>query len=453
MSAAFLKGYNFKELESLGVKREIYAFHPPPMAWELLAEIDFETFGHALADPNSYVFVGDKSAYGLRDAPLLWQFRAICRFKKGGYVATRHDVCCFVLRDAISHKLRAILTLHVDDILATAELKVLEELRTMLALEFGELELHINEFRHFGVDIRRTTGQITMSQSEYLKDLKPMPVPTRIAKITTITPTEVTAFRALVSAVAWVGVTSPQALSSASLLQGALPLPTYDDVNKLNTNLAQLIATYKPLLYKVIPKPWRILDLGDSAFANSNKYSQNGFLLFVTNASANELCGQFAMLDFKSGKSKRVATSTMHAEALSAVSGIESATFLQTYLLEIEVPGLSSLQLLEPEKHPQLIPIVLAPDCNDLYDVLSSAAQAGISNKHLALYVAALREFRSVGRVQSFVWIDTRDMLANGLTKMLESGEVPLEDLDYFLETTVWNPKHAYQWNRMWCAA
>ena len=124
-----------------------------------------------------------------------------------------------------------------------------------------------------------------------------------------------------------------------------------------------------------------------------------------------------------------------------------------TLAIKNQKDGDEDLQLLEPEKHPQLIPIVLATDCNDLYDVLSSAAQAGISNKHLALYVAALREFRSVGRVQSFVWIDTRDMLANGLTKMLESGEVPLENLDYFLETTVWNPKHAYQWNRMWCAA
>ena len=96
---------------------------------------------------------------------------------------------------------------------------------------------------------------------------------------------------------------------------------------------------------------------------------------------------------------------------------------------------------------------MLCTDCHDLYDVITAAAQAGITNKHLGLYVAAVREFKSVGRIQSFVWLDTRDMLANCLTKMEDSGELPLEDLDNFLKVATWSPKQAYQWNRIFVSA
>ena len=159
----------------------------------------------------------------------------------------------------------------------------------------------------------------------------------------------------------------------------------------------------------------------------------------------------FRLLDFKSNKSKRVATSTLHAEALGSINGLEASTYLQSYILEITKPTLTALQLLTPENNKELVPIIAITDCNDLQDVLIAPAQPASSTKHLALYIAAIREFCSTGRVQAFVWIDTRDMLANSLTKLKEDGTTEAELLPS-LQTFVWKLKHAYTWNTTWCA-
>ena len=281
--------------------------------------------------------------------------------------------------------------------------------------------------------------------------MKPIEISTRCLKTAECTSEKATEFRALVSAIAWVGVTSPLALTSASLLQGCLPTPTWGDVVKLNTNLAQLKEVYTPLIYQFIPPPHRLLSVGDSSFANSGKYSQNGFITVLCNASEQHLAGAICLLDFKSNKSKRVATSTLHAEALASINGLESTTHLQSYFLELQKPGLSAMDLLAPETHSELIPIVAVTDCNDLHDSLIAPVQPTSSNKHLALYIAAIREFKATGRVQAFSWIDTRDMVANSLTKLKEDGTAELE-INAVLSTATWNLAHAYKWNSTWCA-
>ena len=264
---------------------------------------------------------------------------------------------------------------------------------------FGELSLDLgtNGFKHFGVDILQnsTFDKVTASQANYIKDLHVIELPVRCLKTAKCPPDKVTEYRALVSAIAWVGVTSPYALTSASLLQGCLPEPTWGDIVKLNTNLEQLKVEYMPLQYMPIPGPFRILSVSDSSFGNSGKYSQNGFVTLICSASDTQICGKFCILDFKSNKSKRVATSTLHAEALACIFGLESTTYVQTYLLELERPDLNSLQILYPEACTEMIPITALTDCCDLHDSLIAAAQPTSANKHLALYIAAVREFRT----------------------------------------------------------
>jgi hypothetical protein len=109
------------------------------------------------------------------------------------------------------------------------------------------------------------------------------------------------------------------------------------------------------------------------------------------------------------------------------------------------------MQLLTPEGNAELLPIIAVTDCNDLQDTLIAPAQPASSTKHLALYIAAIREFCAPGRVQAFVWIDTRDMLANSLTKLKEDGTTENELLPA-LQTFNWKLKHAYKWNSTWCA-
>ena len=455
VSVAFLKGFTFDELALMGNKRKPVAFVPCADVWNILAELAPSEFGHVTANPSEWVYELQKAAYGLRDAPLLWHLKAIEVLKSLGYRSMLHDSCTFVLRDPKTQELQAVLTLHVDDFLMASTESVALQLQEQLSKTFGTLTLDRADkgFRHFGVDVLqdRKLNTVTASQEKYVADLKPIEIPNRCLKTAECTSEKATEFRALVSAIAWVGVTSSLALTSASLLQGCLPTPTWGDVVKLNTNLAQLKEVYTPLIYQFIPPPHRLLSVGDSSFANSGKYSQNGFITVLCNASEQHLAGAICLLDFKSNKSKRVATSTLHAEALASINGLESTTHLQSYFLELQKPGLSAMDLLAPETHSELIPIVAVTDCNDLHDSLIAPVQPTSSNKHLALYIAAIREFKATGRVQAFSWIDTRDMVANSLTKLKEDGTAELE-INAVLSTATWNLAHAYKWNSTWCA-
>jgi hypothetical protein len=327
------------------------------------------------------------------------------------------------------------------------------DLQQKLSKVFGELTLDLDKFKHFGVDIEyiKEKNEIIASQQNYLNDLKDIEIPTRCNKTAEATADKITEFRALVSAVAWLGVTSPFAITSASILQSHLPKPTWGDIVRLNSQVQQLRENYTPLIYRRIEPPLRLINVSDSSFGNSGKYSQGGFFTLLCHKSDSMLCGPVCILDFKSNKSKRVATSTMHAEALAQISGLETATYIQSYLLEVNKPDLTALSLLNPEQHEEVIQIVSVTDCEDLYAALIAPAQASCSNKHLSLYLAAIREMRTSGRVQSFVWADTRDLVANALTKLNEAGLCETAELLPMLKTFVWNLRHAYKWDNVWC--
>ena len=140
----------------------------------------------------------------------------------------------------------------------------------------------------------------------------------------------------------------------------------------------------------------------------------------------------------------------MHAEALAKIAGLETATFTQSFLLELSRPGLSAMDLLQPELQPGLIPIISCTDCCDLHETLIAPALSSCSNKHLSLYLSAIREFKTLGRISSFVWLDTRDMCANGLTKLGDDGTVETAEIESILKTFSWKLQHPFRWNNTW---
>jgi len=137
----------------------------------------------------------------------------------------------------------------------------------------------------------------------------------------------------------------------------------------------------------------------------------------------------------------------MHAECLAELAGVEAGTYIQSYVLRIAKPNLKCIELLEPEAHEEMLPMQVVTDCDDLHCALVSPAFPNPTNKQLSLYLACLREYKTVGRISAFIWCDTRDMLANALTKLEESGLVPLEIMPESLKTNRWILQHPYKYN------
>ena len=450
VSTAFLQGWTFAELREAGFERQACAFVPPDDVWPMLVKLDPSTYTEAFKNQHAWVIELLKAAYGLKDAPLLWNLRVISFLLSLGLQRSHHDGC--LLFSVSNGSIDLMLSLHVDDTLVTGLAERINWLHCQLELKFGKVKREQSCFKHMGVDVIWSQNaetkdvQVVASQESYIANLRPITVTAkRRAATTPATASEITEYRSLVSGIAWVGVTSCAALAAASMLQNALPLPTVADLLAVNCFLQQLITEYRPLIFKYIAPPLRLLEISDSSLGNVAKYSQNGHQILICSDSAENLCGSCVFISYRSNKSKRVASSTMHAEALAATAGIEECLFLQTWLLELERPTLSIWELLDAPAS-MVTPIVACMDCEDLYATFVSPATPAPTNRALTLYLAALREQKELGRVKAWCWVDTKDMLANALTKLEANGTLPLDDITDSLARGFWEPKFVYKW-------
>lgn len=231
------------------------------------------------------------------------------------------------------------------------------------------------------------------------------------------------------------------------MFQGFLPVPTIRHIEKLNTFLAQLKTCYVPTSFTCIDlERAKLLTAADSSLGNADKYSQAGHDVFLTldTPGQSHLCGYVTLLNFKSGKSKRVASSSMAAEVLQLATAVEDSMFVQSWLYELAHPTLSSLELHQVDPR-QFIPCEVCTDCNDAYEVLIKAASPTLSNRSLTLFVFMLREAKQNGSVRSWIWLDTRNMIANGQTKIEENGTLDMELMNKVMSTNFFEPVHPYK--------
>ena len=451
IATAFLQGWTFQEMGEAGFERQRCAFKPPAGVFEALAALS-DVFKAACADPSRWCLELQKAAYGLKDAPLLW-FLCITAFLKSLLLRPSvHDSCIFLGTNAAG-ELDIMLSLHVDDTLITGEEARCIWLHEKLESKFGKLKRESNCFKHFGLNVLRDalTKHVSLSQQEYLSNLQPIKIDRRRGDgrtaETDASSTEVGEYRSLVAGISWVGVTDPASQAGASMFQNALPQPKVSDLIKVNVFLEQIKNGYQPIVFRHGLKlnALRLFTIADSSLGNMSKYSQGGQIHMLSNADSAGLVGCMTMIHARSAKSKRVANSTMAAETLALVGGLESGQFIQTWIKELCQPTLQVQDLINDEL--QLIPHDLATDCNDLYEPLISPAFPNPSNRSLTLYLSYLREAREKRQVRAYLWTDTEDNLANGLTKLEKDGTLPVADIYEALRTSYWEPRKTYRWN------
>jgi hypothetical protein len=132
------------------------------------------------------------------------------------------------------------------------------------------------------------------------------------------------------------------------------------------------------------------------------------------------------------------------------VSAIEETALIQTFLYEIQHPEATALEMLNLPPS-SLTPVIGLTDCHDVLDTLCKSTMPVLSNKALTLYTSVLREFKSSGQVSQWGWIDTRDNLANCLTKIESDGSLDIMPLIKLLRQAAWEPSFPYRWGLQLC--
>jgi hypothetical protein len=234
-----------------------------------------------------------------------------------------------------------------------------------------------------------------------------------------LTPKEHRALRGLGGQVAWLGRQgNPRPSFRASRLAKRFATPTVRDFKEANAviRLAKKLGTEEVLTFSdaVDIKDCVVMGVQDAAFDNiEDSGSQGGKMLFLATKRILTDPGltPVVMMEWASGRIRRVVRSTLAAEAYIMGENGEGVEFLRSLLAELFMPDYT---LQNREKCEIRIPGLLGTDARALHDNLRKEGGA-VRDRRLRLELNLVRSLPNV----AVKWIRSEMMVADELTKEL----------------------------------
>ena len=122
----------------------------------------FETF-----DKDSHVCRLKRALYGLKQAPRAWYTEIDIYFTRLGFTKSEADVNIYHI--VVDHKLLIIL-LYVDELILTADEKLITSCKEDLAREFEMKDMGLLYY-FLGLEIWKRDGELFVSQRKYAKQI------------------------------------------------------------------------------------------------------------------------------------------------------------------------------------------------------------------------------------------------------------------------------------------
>ena len=452
IAGAFLKGFDFKSIQKALQKMGLSAptrqvvIYPPMNVWRHLAKMSdmFKIPEHAIHD---YGLLCLKPVYGLNDAPLAWQLSLHTFLEELGATRSKMDENCFYWKKENKKKIDAMdnmyamITTHVDDLAVMSTTTWLDEHYNKFVKRFQKVTRQQLPFDHCGCHYSKTGDGFAVTQKEFAEKMKEAPVPKR-ADDSRLTPEEISDFRSILGALLWVTATRLDIISDVSLLQARVTIAEVKDIKVANSVLDK-VKRYSEigLHYRQFESEnLRLVCVHDASSASKGRhYAQEGVLILLADdkwkghhidleeefdsQSVKAHGGVMHLLHSHGAKAKRVSYSTSHAETLSMVNALESSILITTRLSELahHLVSPTIAQLTEMQEHGNpTIPSDFYTDCQDLWELVTGMLTLP-QDKSQRLYILGIREARLCGRIRLFTLVPTQSMLADGLTKPMES--------------------------------
>ena len=223
--------------------------------------------------------------------------------------------------------------------------------------------------------------------------------------------------------------------------------PRVEDVRKLNRLLRWVQkrpAGITYLRHKGNDLRWRIAAVSDSAFRsledNTTGLALRGYIILLTTNEVKHPGGSCIILDYGTKKHKRVNRSTFAAELNAAIDTLEQATIVLFTLEEVFFPENSDaagmqLKYVSSKLH---FPLELSIDAKAVFDSIAAPEFTMPTEATLVNHLHSIREHVRDGRLSRLWWIDTRDMIADGLNK----GGLPRDPILAICEQGQWSLTH-----------
>ena len=344
-----------------------------------------------------------RCVYGLNDASRFWYFRVKDELTRLGCKVSKLDSSLFTYH---TDQLEGILIVHVDDFMFAGTVNFYQSVIVKLKETFHISKENNSIFKYLGVDLQQTHNGIYISQKKYLDKLQEIEISSSRSKEkqAPITEDERDQLRSTHGKINWLATqTRPDLAYDVCNLTTSLKHGTVDLIHK--TNKAVKKAKYNTVfLYypKLDLKNTIVRCYADASYGNlPDGGSQGGVYVELVDGR------QSAPIEWQSKRLYRTAKSTLAAETIAMVEGVDSA-YLTSKLLS-EILYSSDVK----------VPVEAITDCYSLLEAAHSTKS--IDDRRLRIELAMLRESILKKEIE-LIWINTGNQLADCLTK---SGSNP----------------------------
>jgi len=253
-----------------------------------------------------------------------------------------------------------------------------------------------------------------------------------------------TSFRASLGAMLWLCVTRMDLIADVALLQQEITEPTFGHLRQANALMlrAQKYREKVGLFYRRLRLPLKTVVIADAGANNKkSQYYREGTIVVVMHDDVPEvgrhvrlehttqhnqlLSGEAHSLGMFGRRARRISWSTSQGETLAGVGGQELGQMIAVRYTEVLNGRAYTLAQITDiwAAGAYVIPVDHMTDCGDFFELITGDKALPQDKSH-RLYVAAFRELRITGRVRRILLVDTKDMLADCLTKSMVSPQM-----------------------------
>ena len=365
-------------LQAKGLNREIY-MEPPK---------DIKNEGK--------IWKLQKPLYGLNDASRKFWLKMKEVLTENKMKVLEGDEAFFYRHDE-KGDLEGMLSSHVDDLILAGTENFLDEITEKIASKLEISKLADNEFRFTGMDIKKEGDVIVVSMEDYAESLTKIEI-RKGNPDDPLTETEMKMFRKYVGKLSWLANnTRPDlainVLNSARKQKNA----RLKDLREINRIVEKIKEKENKIVFGRIARKEdiRVLGVSDASYHQENP-TISGTMIMIGSKKNKKAAPIF----WKSGVVNRVCTSPKASETRGVMLAVDDAKNIADQLKI----------LLNTE-----IKVKIFTDSRPLLETLGSTSQ--IAEKGLRQSIAYLKEHLMLESVESYAWIEGKDIVADILTK------------------------------------
>lgn len=346
---------------------------------------------------------------GTSDAGRKWYYRIGADLKRWGFQILEQDQAVFYKVNS-QGKLICVIVLHVDDFMCAGSNDYLKILEGLMKSVVSVSKTEHNSFRYCGMDITKTKHGITLGMEDYAKQFVHIPNFRQGKGTDPLNSHEIKILRRFIGQLAWLsGNSRPDLAFIAMQLSTIVTKATLADLKSINRIIDIIHSRHSKVIFKKVgnKEDLQILGVSDGAYSSSVR-PKAGFLIMLSNKNNCNV----SPLTWKSKTIQQVCKCSKDSEtralAMNTDRSINASNILNTLLFN-------------SHKEKQ-VTVKIMTDSIPLLDSIASTAT--VKSCYMASEIRALQDFLTQGLVKSYSWLDTKEMVADMLTKAMKESSL-----------------------------